>query len=668
MLFDVAGRVRNTQLAKRNAMLPVYEAVVNSIQAIDERGGAGQVFLHIERTPPQIDQETGDIIFLGKVSGFTVEDNGAGFHEESFRAFCTADTTRKAASGGRGLGRFLWLKAFDEVSVTSSFFEDGQWHQREFRFAMVDDGVLHDTLTEAPSPTYRTLVSLARMKQPYVDAVPQTAAAVARRLLEHCFLFFVLGAAPRIVVRDAQASTEVDLGDLYQEEVLKNAASTSVNVDRNTVEIRHLFVAPTFQGEHALHFCANKRLVFSEKLATHSSHLRKPLRSDGDSPTYYAAFVTSPYLDSVVTPDRTDFFDRKDLLSGSEDDTWGRVRDAAIAEALRTLQPHISPLQEKAATRISAYVSKAAPHYRYAVARRPEAIKHLGAELTDRELDLELYKIDHALQVELKEDAHRLLESMDKAETLADVQAQFAKFLEEWNEAKIADLARYVVHRREVLEMFKRALSRRTTGGYELEAMVHGIVMPTKRTSDDVPYADQNLWLIDERLAFHRFLASDRPIASMPLVDSNSKDRPDIVVFENPAAFGEGGGSGVGSSLTVVEFKRPGRDDYEDGETIVHQVWRYIDQIRKRSRFDEAGRPLVLPDSAPAFAYVLCDLTERVRAQCVREQMTEMADQRGFFNFHPAYRVFTWVLSFDKVVDEAFQRNAAFFDRLNLPG
>jgi hypothetical protein len=59
MLFDVAGRVRNTQLAKRNAMLPVFEAVMNSVQAIEERGSPGTIFLHIERTPPQVDTESG---------------------------------------------------------------------------------------------------------------------------------------------------------------------------------------------------------------------------------------------------------------------------------------------------------------------------------------------------------------------------------------------------------------------------------------------------------------------------------------------------------------------------------------------------------------------------------------------------------------------------------
>ena len=36
MLIDVPGKVRNTPLSARRPLLPLYEAIVNSIQAIDD--------------------------------------------------------------------------------------------------------------------------------------------------------------------------------------------------------------------------------------------------------------------------------------------------------------------------------------------------------------------------------------------------------------------------------------------------------------------------------------------------------------------------------------------------------------------------------------------------------------------------------------------------------
>ena len=38
MITNLPGRLRNTELPKTHPLLPVYEAVVNSIQAIEESG------------------------------------------------------------------------------------------------------------------------------------------------------------------------------------------------------------------------------------------------------------------------------------------------------------------------------------------------------------------------------------------------------------------------------------------------------------------------------------------------------------------------------------------------------------------------------------------------------------------------------------------------------
>jgi hypothetical protein len=183
------------------------------------------------------------VVFLGKICGFTVQDNGAGFHEESFRAFNTSDTTRKVADGGRGLGRFLWLKAFEEVAVSSTYHDMSTWYLREFCFAMVPEGVVDDTLNEATGPGFATTVALRRMKEPYVDSVPQTAKAIARRLLEHCLILFVLDTAPTVIVVDAQAGLQIDVKDLYREEVLKGAETTTIGTGVNALQMIHLFVS-----------------------------------------------------------------------------------------------------------------------------------------------------------------------------------------------------------------------------------------------------------------------------------------------------------------------------------------------------------------------------------------------------------------------------------------
>ena len=60
-----------------------------------------------------------------------------------------------------------------------------------------------------------------------------------------------------------------------------------------------------------------------------------------------------------------------------------------------------------------------------------------------------------------------------------------------------------------------------------MEEIVHKIIYPMRATSDDVPYEQQNPWIIDERLSYHWFLASDMPLDTAAVLVNESAPRPD---------------------------------------------------------------------------------------------------------------------------------------------
>lgn len=109
MQTDVAGRVRNVQLPASKPLLPLFEAIVNSIHAIEDTGKRdGRIEVEVLRSGGlfgQADHQNADI------AGFSVIDNGIGFDDQNFDAFTTSDTTYKASRGGKGIGRFMWLTA-----------------------------------------------------------------------------------------------------------------------------------------------------------------------------------------------------------------------------------------------------------------------------------------------------------------------------------------------------------------------------------------------------------------------------------------------------------------------------------------------------------------------------------------------------------------------------
>ena len=58
-------------------------------------------------------------------------------------------------------------------------------------------------------------------------------------------------------------------------------------------------------------------------------------------------------------------------------------------------------------------------------------------------------------------------------------------------------------------------------------------------TSADVPYHEQNLWMIDERLTYHSFIASDKQLRTLDMLRSKSALRGDIVIFDEKILFAD---------------------------------------------------------------------------------------------------------------------------------
>jgi hypothetical protein len=115
---SLRGRLRNTALPKTRPLLPLFEAVVNAIQAVDEAHDdmeSAWIEVRIVRDQQaalQFDDEPLTTADAGNISGFVVIDNGEGFHDGNMDSFNTLDSEYKSARGCRGVGRLLWLKAF----------------------------------------------------------------------------------------------------------------------------------------------------------------------------------------------------------------------------------------------------------------------------------------------------------------------------------------------------------------------------------------------------------------------------------------------------------------------------------------------------------------------------------------------------------------------------
>ena len=143
----------------------------------------------------------------------------------------------------------------------------------------------------------------------------------------------------------------------------------------------------------------------------------------------------------------------------------------------------------------------------------------------------------------------------------------------------MAALAEHVMLRSATLRFLDSRRTIQESGKYLLEEAIHQVIFPLRATSDDLPPEKMNLWIIDERLAYHHYLASDLPLSEMAAIESDSDDRPDIVIFNNRSAFVDS--MTQFQSVVLIEFKKPGRNDYKEDTNPFNQVYKYVRKSAK---------------------------------------------------------------------------------------
>jgi hypothetical protein len=347
--------------------------------------------------------------------------------------------------------------------------------------------------------------------------------------------------------------------------------------------------------------------------------------------------------------------------------TRADIRDKVAEFVKAHLDPLLRPIKEETSSRVNGYVRKKAPRFRPILKYRPEIIDNIPPNadevLIEEYLNRALY--EHEASIRKLGDDLGFYPVRTKAQ-FDVVLRKYNEYLDKVNDLGKATLAQHVVYRRLMLDLLQYSLQLDREGKYQSEQSVHGIIFPLRHTSDDVLYEQQNLWIIDERLAYHWFLASDLPFRSMgDVVAVEDSGRPDIIIFDRPHAFVET--NAPLSSVVIIEFKKPMRQRYDDGEDPITQVYGYIERLRGNQEPDPQGRPIRVAPDTRFFCYIICDITPKIEVARQRYSLRRSPDGEGFFGYNEEYRAYVEILSYTKLLLDAEKRNAILFKRLNLP-
>lgn len=661
--IDLAGRVQNFHLPKSQPLVPLFEAVVNAIDAIEERRQVdsgfkgGSITITILRDE-QIPLELG-FGELPPVKGFEIQDNGIGFDEANMRSFLTSDSTRKQKKGGKGVGRFSWLKAFRAVTISSVFLDDGALMKREFSFSL-DSHYISDSVTKCDQEIDRgTIVTLDTYKDEFRKGVPKQLETIAAKVIQHCLVYFLDPNCPRITLKDEGG--KICLNQLFSETFKRDDETVTFAI--KDVEFRLLNVKikdRAFDGNR-LYLCGNHRLVDTKDLESLIVNLNGQLFDLHGF--WYIGVLESDYLDSCVDMNRLSFnipVSGTNLLDGV---SLEEILSKVCSEVEAYLSEFLQPISDEKNRRIQDYVTTVAPQFRHLLKYEAEKLAKIKPGLSDDKLDDALYSIKREFDKTAKREQKELLERLKKGDFSAEqYEESFHKQVKKISDANSAALAEYVAHRKVIIDLLESGLRKRGDKNFALEKYMHSLIYPMKATSDELEYESHNLWLIDEKLAYCTYISSD-----VPFDNDYRQERSDLLILDRPVAVSESENDGtVFDTIIIFELKRPMREDYTDADNPIKQLFDYVRKIRSGDARDKYHRLIKVGSTTQFYLYAVCDITSKLEEYIENHSFTPTPDNMGYYLFNKTYNAYFEILSYDKLLLDAKKRNRVLFDTLGL--
>ena len=657
--------------SKTTSLTPVIEAVCNSIDAIGPERTDGIIDIIVKRSG-QKSLELDNAHTLSDIVAIDIIDNGVGFTEENKDSFDTYRSGFKMSKGGKGFGRFMYLKYFNHVSIESIFYEDDKYKQRSFTFGHADEIIENENIVDIESDSSihtGTTLHLSSIKSFDLDKGLEV---IARKLVERLLVFFVTGGiyTPQITIKEEDGSNAIILNDYIgdksdiqqignEEKFFLKGREKEWNFSVKIYKIYYSAIT------NKICLTANMREVTESALHNYVPEFKETmfeLTENGTQKNYMIkAYVQGLYLDDNVTTERDGFNFAKD------DDIYSDLSEKHIMKAVSSIikgyfSEDIEKRYNDKKQKVEHYVYTTAPWNKTLL--KDVDMESIPIGISDFDLEMRFQKIkfdkEQNARIALKELQDKYSSEDESCDNTLDDEVN--EILKNVTETAKNDLAHYVCQRRRIIELFDDLRKRIDNGKAHKESEMHNLIFPMIKDDREIEYEDHNLWLLDERFNFTQYIASDKVISS-----SDHKE-PDLAIFYESGLFYRNGENAITSPIAIVEFKRPKRTNYPDEENPINQALRYAGKILTGKYEMPEGLEEVIVDKSvtPVYIYIVCDIVPKIKEFADLAGLTISPDKQGYFGYNPTYNAYIEIKSFKKVIDDAKMRNQIFFKKLGL--
>jgi hypothetical protein len=659
--INILGIIRNIK-SRTNGYTPIVEAIVNSIEAIaiDKRkNGKIEIVVYRENIL-QLDD------IKPYIKSVEIIDNGIGFSQENRDSFDTYLSTTKINIGGKGFGRFMYLKYFNEVKIKSQYIENEIYKYRNFRFGKNDEIIIDEETGEAKDNEIVTKVFLENIKEK--EDLDKGLDVIARKLVEKLLVFFVDTNyhIPQIIIREQDNSEQIILNNyISNKNAISKIGEQQITIANSFDNLKHCFTVKIYKiyfSKQTSKICltAHNREVIETALHTYIPEFQDEfydIDMENNTKKNYIikAYVLSEYLNNNVSLERESFEFPKEIgdrfcpLSQTNIET-----DVANVVKL-FFEEDVKLRFEKKIEKVKNYVKLQAPWHR--IYLDDFDFTNLPTNLSDEKIELEFQKFKFQKEQETRIAIKKIIEKTENT-----IDEKFQQIISCISQNGENDLAHYICNRKLIIDTFDELRKRRENDNKpHLEKELHNLIFPMGQTSETINYESHNLWLLDERLVFSRYIASDK------IISKKDTQEPDLVVFQNRTCY-RNGDNITTSPIIIFEFKRPKRTDYSDVENPLKQACLYAEKIRSgKYEMPKGLEPIKVSNETPIYIYVIADRCDKIDEFAAKDfSLTLSPDGEGYFGFHKGYNAYIEMVSFRKLVEDAKMRNKIFFKKLGI--
>ena len=589
------------------------EAVMNSIQA-----NATDIRINLEYEYNQsIDNESSN---LGNLYKIIVSDNGEGLNSKNLNAFFEVGTENKINLGGKGIGRFSFLKIARSVSI-ESVSDAGKYITFEFSY---DSNLESVSIQEAIEPDPYTTITFCELNLKH----PKTQAQACLTFLKKTFNLFLF-------LKQKETSKPINIRLLVNGELLGKINSSDIHcIQQSELESNNCkFNIYTFwednKSEIDILYCANNITV---KTITYQINLDKK----------YLFAVTSDYFDRKANSERTKFeFDsneelaQQDILNSTPDKNFDDLIKRTCFNIVQANEPEL--VQKNIA--------------------QLEKLKEQFGYINFDEIDINVVSFNETEIIKSYRE-RRDREEDNLIRLLNNDTASLDEIAEKVSEQNKHELAKYIFHRNLIVQK-----GLKLQGSDENEKILHELFFPQKISTESYDVANpehlyfNNIWLLDDKFMSYAYVASDLTIKTIKS-DIGSEDcecisqkRPDLfVLYNNPED------SDLRKDVVLIEFKK-GNIDYKEKLSAIDQVDEYKEKLKEIVKINNF------------YCYIICDFKADDRD--VERVMTNRAFTKVFSNNECMYygylqgsNTHVTFISSNSIFADAKARNETFLNIL----